>query len=160
METFVWVADLGSLRRPAERLNTTRPNISARVAGLQAVPGQRLTERDAVYPSRGGAAGPYPACFARDIGSGTGRRACRSARRRAAAGLDPDGRADLAQCKRWAAWVLPVCCPDKGGSCGRGVTAPIGVSVSFGHRAGRGPVKRRAGQHLSPPGSRNGCGRG
>lgn len=47
LETFVWVSDLGSFRRAAERLNTTQPNISARVAGLEAALGQRLMERDA-----------------------------------------------------------------------------------------------------------------
>ncbi len=47
LETFVWVADLGSFRRAAERMNTTQPNISARVAGLEAALGQRLMQRDA-----------------------------------------------------------------------------------------------------------------
>lgn len=46
-ESFVWVADLGSFRAAAERLNTTQPNISARIAGLEAHLGVTLMERDA-----------------------------------------------------------------------------------------------------------------
>lgn len=44
---FVQVADLGSFRRAAERLNTTQPNISARIAGLEELLDARLMERDA-----------------------------------------------------------------------------------------------------------------
>lgn len=47
LETFVWVADLGSFRRAAERLNTTQPNVSSRIAGLEQALGQRLLDRDA-----------------------------------------------------------------------------------------------------------------
>lgn len=47
LETLVWVADLGSFRRAAERMNTTQPNVSARIAGLEAILGQRLMHRDA-----------------------------------------------------------------------------------------------------------------
>ncbi len=35
LEAFIWVADLGSFRKAAERLNTTQPNISARLSGLE-----------------------------------------------------------------------------------------------------------------------------
>jgi DNA-binding transcriptional LysR family regulator len=44
---FLAVADLGSFRRAAERLNTTQPNISARIAKLEARLGTVLMERDA-----------------------------------------------------------------------------------------------------------------
>lgn len=47
LESFAWVADLGSFRRAAERMNTTQPNISARISALEGVLGQRLMERDA-----------------------------------------------------------------------------------------------------------------
>ncbi|HBS48802.1 MAG TPA: LysR family transcriptional regulator [Rhodobacteraceae bacterium] len=47
LAAFVQVADLGSFRRAAERLNTTQPNISARIAGLEDRIGQRLMDRDA-----------------------------------------------------------------------------------------------------------------
>lgn len=47
LEAFVQVADLGSFRRAAERLNTTQPNISTRIAGLEATLGVTLMERDA-----------------------------------------------------------------------------------------------------------------
>ncbi len=47
LETFVWVADLGSFRRAAERLNTTQPNISSRIASLENLIGTSLMERDA-----------------------------------------------------------------------------------------------------------------
>ncbi len=47
LETFVWVAKLGSFRRTAERLNTTQPNISVRIAELEAALDVRLFERDA-----------------------------------------------------------------------------------------------------------------
>jgi DNA-binding transcriptional LysR family regulator len=44
---FLAVADLGSFRRAAERLNTTQPNISARIAKLEGRLGAVLMERDA-----------------------------------------------------------------------------------------------------------------
>jgi len=47
LEAFVWVADLQSFRRAAERLNTTQPNISARIAGLEQTLGTVLMTRDA-----------------------------------------------------------------------------------------------------------------
>ena len=47
LEAFVAVADQLSFRRAAERLNTTQPNISARIAALEARLGVVLMERDA-----------------------------------------------------------------------------------------------------------------
>lgn len=47
IEAFVTVADLGSFRRAAARLNTTQPNISNRIAQLEAHLGSVLMERDA-----------------------------------------------------------------------------------------------------------------
>jgi len=47
LEAFVWVADLGSFRRAAERLNTTQPNISSRIAALESALEITLMERDA-----------------------------------------------------------------------------------------------------------------
>jgi DNA-binding transcriptional LysR family regulator len=47
IEAFIWVCDLGSFRRAAERLNTTQPNISSRISALEDVLGTRLMERDA-----------------------------------------------------------------------------------------------------------------
>ena len=47
LEAFVQVADLSSFRRAAEKLNTTQPNISSRIAGLEAQLGLKLMERDA-----------------------------------------------------------------------------------------------------------------
>lgn len=47
LETFVLVADLGSFRSAAERLNTTQPNISSRIASLEATLKIVLMERDA-----------------------------------------------------------------------------------------------------------------
>ncbi len=47
LEAFVEVTDLGSFRRAAERLATTQPNISARIAGLEGQMGVKLMERDA-----------------------------------------------------------------------------------------------------------------
>ncbi|MDU8927656.1 LysR family transcriptional regulator [Alisedimentitalea sp. MJ-SS2] len=47
LEAFVQVADLASFRRAAEKLNTTQPNISARISGLETQLGQRLFVRDA-----------------------------------------------------------------------------------------------------------------
>lgn len=47
LEAFVWVADLQSFRRAADRLNTTQPNISARIAALEAALGVDLMTRDA-----------------------------------------------------------------------------------------------------------------
>lgn len=47
LEAYVWVAKLGSFRRTAERLNTTQPNISVRISGLESALGVTLFERDA-----------------------------------------------------------------------------------------------------------------
>ncbi|MGR3711605.1 MAG: LysR family transcriptional regulator [Shimia sp.] len=47
LETFVQVADLGSFRRAAEKLNTTQPNVSARIASLEAQLGRKVMDRDA-----------------------------------------------------------------------------------------------------------------
>lgn len=46
LESFVWVAKLGSFRGTAERLNTTQPNISVRISQLEATLGVRLFYRD------------------------------------------------------------------------------------------------------------------
>jgi DNA-binding transcriptional LysR family regulator len=46
LETFVWVANLRSFRRAAERLNTTQPAISMRIAQLEESLGTRLLDRD------------------------------------------------------------------------------------------------------------------
>lgn len=47
VEAFVRVAELGSFRRAAERLHTTQPNISNRIAQFEAQLGVTLMERDA-----------------------------------------------------------------------------------------------------------------
>ncbi len=47
LEALIWVADLGSFRRAAAHLNTTQPNISARIAGLESTLGVTLMRRDA-----------------------------------------------------------------------------------------------------------------
>ena len=47
IEAFVWVADLHSFRRAADRLNTTQPNISTRIFNLEQALGITLMERDA-----------------------------------------------------------------------------------------------------------------
>ncbi len=47
LETFVLVADLGSFRSAAERLRTTQPNISSRIASLESSLKTVLMERDA-----------------------------------------------------------------------------------------------------------------
>jgi DNA-binding transcriptional LysR family regulator len=46
LETFVWVANLRSFRGAAEKLNTTQPAISMRIAQLEEDLGVRLLERD------------------------------------------------------------------------------------------------------------------
>lgn len=46
LESFVWVAKLGSFRATADRLNTTQPNISVRISQLEASLGVRLFHRD------------------------------------------------------------------------------------------------------------------
>ena len=47
LEAFIWVADLGSFRKAADRLNTTQPNISSRIATLEGALNVNLMERDA-----------------------------------------------------------------------------------------------------------------
>lgn len=47
LEAFIWVSDLESFRRAAERLNTTQPNISARISSLEDALNTKLMERDA-----------------------------------------------------------------------------------------------------------------
>lgn len=47
LEAFVAVVDLGSFRNAAERLGTTQPNISTRIAALESRLGVTLMERDA-----------------------------------------------------------------------------------------------------------------
>ena len=45
VEIFYWVVRLGGFRRAAEKLGTTQPAVSARVAGLEAAAGAALLER-------------------------------------------------------------------------------------------------------------------
>lgn len=47
IETFVWVATLGGVRKAAERLHCSQPAISSRIAALEADLGVRLFEREA-----------------------------------------------------------------------------------------------------------------
>ena len=47
LEAFVWVSDLGSFRKAADRLNTTQPNISSRISSLESALDVTLMERDA-----------------------------------------------------------------------------------------------------------------
>jgi len=47
VETFYWVATLGSFRAASEKLNTTQPAVSQRIASLEGALGVRLFERDA-----------------------------------------------------------------------------------------------------------------
>ena len=53
IETFLWVANLRSFRGAAEKLNTTQPAVSMRIAQLEDQLGVRLLERDrrAVAPT-------------------------------------------------------------------------------------------------------------
>ncbi len=46
VQTFLWVATLRSFRRTAEKMNTTQPAISSRIARLEETLGVRLFERD------------------------------------------------------------------------------------------------------------------
>src|SRR5882672_10239945 len=46
IETFMWVVTLGSFRGAAQRLNTTQPAISQRIAQLEREVGVRLLQRD------------------------------------------------------------------------------------------------------------------
>jgi len=47
IETFFWVSTLGSFRAASEKLNTTQPAVSQRIASLERDLGVRLFERDA-----------------------------------------------------------------------------------------------------------------
>lgn len=47
IETFFWAAALGSLRAASEKLGTTQPAVSQRIASLETALGVRLFERDA-----------------------------------------------------------------------------------------------------------------
>src|SRR3546814_2621746 len=47
IDAFVWVAELGSFRAAAEKLNTTQPAISQRIAALESIMTVRLFERGA-----------------------------------------------------------------------------------------------------------------
>lgn len=47
IETFFWAAALGSLRAASEKLGTTQPAVSQRIASLENALGVRLFERDA-----------------------------------------------------------------------------------------------------------------
>lgn len=46
IETFVWVAELGGFRAAAEKLHTTQPAISQRIAAMEAAMQTRLFTRD------------------------------------------------------------------------------------------------------------------
>jgi len=46
LEIFYWVVQLGGFRRAADRLNTTQPAVSARIAALEAAVGGRLLDRN------------------------------------------------------------------------------------------------------------------
>lgn len=46
LQTFQWVAALGSFRKTAELLHTTQPAISSRISNLEAALGVKLFERD------------------------------------------------------------------------------------------------------------------
>jgi DNA-binding transcriptional LysR family regulator len=46
IETFLWVVNLGSFRGAAQKLNTTQPAISQRIAQLEHEMGVRLLQRD------------------------------------------------------------------------------------------------------------------
>ncbi|MGB0695426.1 MAG: LysR family transcriptional regulator [Rhodospirillaceae bacterium] len=47
IETFVWVATLGSFRKAAEKLNSSQPAISSRIDALETLLGVKLFERHA-----------------------------------------------------------------------------------------------------------------
>ncbi|MBC7583298.1 MAG: LysR family transcriptional regulator, partial [Tardiphaga sp.] len=56
LETFLWVVTLGSFRGAAQKLNTTQPAISQRIAQLEREMGVRLLQRDRkiASPTRSG----------------------------------------------------------------------------------------------------------
>lgn len=47
LEALIWVSELGSFRKAAHHLNTTQPNISSRIAGLEKTLNVVLMQRDA-----------------------------------------------------------------------------------------------------------------
>ncbi len=47
LEIFVWIAQLGGFRAAAEKLNTTQPAVSQRIAGLEEQLGVKLFSREA-----------------------------------------------------------------------------------------------------------------
>lgn len=47
LETFILVSDLGSFRLAADRLSTTQPNVSSRIAALESALSKTLMQRDA-----------------------------------------------------------------------------------------------------------------
>lgn len=62
LETFVWVAHLGGFRAAAEKLNTTQPAVSQRIAQLEAEFGLKLFDREprgAALTSKGNELLPY-----------------------------------------------------------------------------------------------------
>ncbi|MEK9970028.1 MAG: LysR family transcriptional regulator, partial [Ferrovibrio sp.] len=46
LETFVWVAHLGGFRAAADKLNTTQPAVSQRIALLESEFGVKLFDRE------------------------------------------------------------------------------------------------------------------
>ncbi|MFK7751461.1 MAG: LysR family transcriptional regulator [Sedimentitalea sp.] len=84
LEALVWVADLGSFRKAAQHLNTTQPNVSARIAALETTLGLTLMQRSA--------AAVHLTPRGSEIVS-----AARNTLRAAEALLDVAGRADLVQ---------------------------------------------------------------
>lgn len=46
LRTFIWVATLGSFRKTADKMKTTQPAISSRIAKLEEMLGARLFDRD------------------------------------------------------------------------------------------------------------------
>ena len=46
IETFVWIAELGSFRAAADKLHTTQPAISQRIAAMESSMGVRLFDRN------------------------------------------------------------------------------------------------------------------
>ena len=49
LQTFLWVASLRSFRKTAEKMNTTQPAISSRIARLEETLGVRLFERETSF---------------------------------------------------------------------------------------------------------------
>src|ERR1700737_3072959 len=83
IETFLWVVTLGSFRGAGQRLNTTQPAISQRMAQLEPAVGVKLRHRDrlahAERPAIDGLCGKTDQSAPGD--DGRGRRALGNARR-------------------------------------------------------------------------------